>query len=404
MTLQDIYDELAQLVEEMRSFLDEHEDEDGNLSEEDAATYDRMNAKVTALKKKIDRHEKIAKVDNYLSQPTSKPILSDPSEFGGGWDLPTGDKVIDKAKSIRVTDEYRQAMVRAFRTKFRLVSNILQENVDSSGGFLVPDEWNTQLVTVLDSENVIRSLATTITTESERKIPIVANRPAASWVQEGQALTFSDATFGQITLDAHKLCVGIQVSSELLQDNAFNLENFLINEFGKSVANEEENSFINGDGVNKPTGILTSLADEATETGTANSLKADEIIDLIYSLKRPYRKSAVFLAHDSTVALLRKFKDSTSNYLWQPALVAGEPDRFMGYRIYTSEYMPKAESGNIALAFGDFSYYYVGDRAARSVQALHELYAVNDLSAFIMRERVDGILTLKEAIRCLKIK
>lgn len=391
MTLQDLYDKRYKLVEDARNFLDEHTDADGKISTEDAAAYDKMEVDVLALEKQIERFEKQEAREANLSVPSAQPILNYPN---AGTDAKTG----------RASDEYRKAMVHAFKTRFRSVSNLLQENIDSSGGYLVPESWSTELITVLDSENVIRPLAKNITTDSERKIPVVANRPAASWVQEGQALTFSDASFTQITLDAHKLCVGIQVSSELLQDNAFNLESFLINEFGKCLANEEENSFINGDGVNKPTGFLTTLATEAKETSTAGTLKADEIIDLTYLLKRPYRKNAVFLAHDSTVALLRKFKDSTSNYLWQPALAAGEPDRFSGYRIYTSEYMPKAESGNIALAFGDFSYYVIGDRSARSVQALHELYAVNDLSAFIMRERVDGILSLNEAIKVLKIK
>ena len=405
MTLQEMYDEMAQLVEEMRQYLDEHEDENGELTTEEAETFDRMNQKVTALKKKIDRHERVAKVDNYLSEPITPTILNQPGSMGGGWNIPTSPNG-GNGKVGRASDEYRQSALVAIRTKFMRVSNALMTNPDSSGGYLIPVEWDTRLITTLQEENVMRSLGTSITTSGEHKINIAATKPAATWVAEGGALTFGNGTFNQVSLDAHKVHVGILVTEELLNDNAFNLENYILEQFGLAIANAEEDAFINGTGTGQPTGFLTTLAADTNafiQTKGAD-ISADDVLDLVYSLPRPYRKNAAFLVNDATMAKIRKFKDSTQNYLWTPSYTAGESDRLLGYPIYTSAYMPTATSGEFALAFGDFSYYNIADRGTRSFQELRELYAGNGMVGYLMKERVDGILVDNSAIRALQIK
>lgn len=113
-----------------------------------------------------------------------------------------------------------------------------------------------RLVDVLNEENIMHCLATRIVTSGEHKINIAATKPAASWIEEGGALTFGDATFDQKILDAHKLHVAIKVTEELLYDNAFNLENYILVQFGKALANAEEDAFLNGNGTGKPTGIF----------------------------------------------------------------------------------------------------------------------------------------------------
>ena len=405
MSLQEMYDELAQLVEEMRLYLDEHEDENGELTTEEAETFDRMNKKVTALKKKIDRHERVANVDNYLSTPITQPILNQPGSMGGGWNIPTSSGVTN-GKVGRASDEYRQAALTAIRTKFRHISNDLSGNTDASGGYLLPTEWDTRLIQTLQDECVMRLLGTSITTSGEHKINIAATKPAATWVAEGGALNFGNGTFNQVSLDAHKVHVGILVTEELLADNAFNLENYILEQFGLAIANAEEQAFISGSGTGQPTGFLTTLAadtDAFIQTKGAD-ISADDVLDLVYSLPRPYRKKAAFLVNDATMAKIRKFKDSTQNYLWTPSFTAGEADRLLGYPVYTSAYMPVATSGNFALAFGDFSYYNIADRGTRSFQELRELYAGNGMVGYLMKERVDGILIDNSAIRALQIK
>ena len=297
-------------------------------------------------------------------------------------------------------------MLTAMRTNFRQISDVLSEGVDANGGYLVPEEYDRRLIDVLDEENVMRALGTTITTSGEHKINIAATKPAAAWIEEGGALTFGDATFDQIILDAHKLHVAIKVTEELLYDNAFGLENYIIQQFGKALANAEEDAFINGTGKGQPLGILaaTGGAQVGVTTASASKVTADEVINLVYSLKRPYRKNAVFLANDVCVAELRKLKDNNGQYLWQPSLQAGEPDRVLGYKVYTSPFFPVPAAGKAAVAFGDFSYYNIGDRGTRSFAELKELFAGNGMVGFVAKERVDGKLVLPEAVKLLTMK
>lgn len=238
-----------------------------------------------------------------------------------------------------------------------------------------------------------------------RKINVASSKPAASWIEENGQLQFSDASFDQKILDAYKLSVAVKVSEELLADNAYDLENFLINAFGRAIANAEEEAFLTGDGSSKPTGLLHATAGGEIGIVTAgNSITTDEILDLIYKLKRPYRRNASFITADSTLAAIRKLKDGTGQYLWQPALTAGEPDRLLGYPVFTSAYVPTIAAGQPVVAFGDMSYYNIGDRGTRTFAALHELYAGVGQVAFVAKERVDGKLVLPEAVQILKMK
>lgn len=245
----------------------------------------------------------------------------------------------------------------------------------------------------------MRTLGTKITTSGEHKINIAATKPAAAWIGEGGALSFGDATFDQIYLDAFKLHVAIKVTEELLYDSAFNLENYIITEFGKALANAEEDAFLNGDGKGKPLGIFAKTGGGQSAGTLTAALKSDDLIDLIYSLKRPYRKNASFILNDATLAQVKKLKDNNGQYLWQPCYPAGEPDRILGYTVRTSAYAPTD-----AIAFGDYRYYNIGDRGSRSFKQLNELFAGNGMIGFVAKERVDGKLVLPEAVKILGLK
>ena len=259
------------------------------------------------------------------------------------------------------------------------------------------------MIDTLDEENIMRKLGTSITTSGEHEITIAATKPAAAWLSEGQTLTFSNATFNQKTLKAYKLAVGVQVTNELLADSLFDLEAYILDQFGKALSNAEEDKFINGTGTNQPSGILND-AQIGLTTNSATAITSDEIINLVYSLKRPYRKNASFIVNDATLAAIRKLKDTTQNYLWQPSFSTEEPDRLLGYPIYTSAYMPTIEAEAKVLIFGDISYYNIGDRGARTFQELKELYASSFITGFLMSERVDGVLVLPEAVQVLQMK
>lgn len=388
MTVNELREKRNTAWENAKDFLETHRMENGLISAADAKTYEKMVKDIQSYGEEIARLEQLQSMEDTLRRPTAAPLTTQPGSKAG-----------------RASNEYKNALLTALRTNFKDVDNILREGQDESGGYLVPDEYDHRLVETLEQENIFRKLATTINTTGLHKINVAAVKPAAAWVEEGEALTFTETSFNQVILDAYKLHVAVKVSEELLYDNAFNLETYLLNSFAKALGNAEEEAFLTGDGKNKPTGILNSTGGgEVGVTTAADSIKADEIIDLVYKLKRPYRKNAAFITSDATLSQVRKLKDSNGNYLWQPALTAGEPDRILGYPVYTSAYMPKIAKGAAVMAFGDFSYYNIGDRGTRSVAELKELYAANGLVGFVSKERVDGKLILPEAVQIMKMK
>lgn len=388
MTLKELIEKRAKVWETAKNFVDTHENENGVLSAEDTATYNRMEQEIEDLTNAIDRQQRAERREAELSKPVNSPLTGKPY---------VGEK--GEEKTGRASDAYKGAMLSAMRSNFRNVSNVLQEGVDSDGGYLVPMEYDRRLIDVLEEENIMRRLGTKIVTSGQHKINIAASKPAAAWIEEGGALTFGDATFDQIYLDAHKLHVAIKVTEELLYDSAFNLENYIINMFGKALANAEEDAFLNGDGTGKPTGIFAATGGGNVQSTLTAALKSDDLLDFVYGLKRPYRKNASFIMNDATLASIRKLKDNNGAYIWQPSYQAGEPDRVLGYAVNTSAYAPKN-----AISFGDYSYYNIGDRGTRSFAELRELFAGNGMVGFVAKERVDGKLVLPEAVQILKLK
>lgn len=387
MTIKELIEKRAKVWEDAKNFVKSHEKENGTLSAEDTAAYDRMEQEIEELTAAIDRQNRADRREQELAKPVNSPLTGKPF------------KPAEDTKVGRASDEYKTAMLTALRSNFKQVSNILQEGVDADGGYLVPEEYDSRLIDVLDEENIMRKLGTKITTSGDHKINIAATKPAAAWIEEGGALSFGEATFSQILLDAHKLHVAIKVTEELLYDNAFGLENYIITQFGKALANAEEDAFLNGDGSGKPTGIFDETNGGKTAITLTAALKSDDIIDLVYALRRPYRKKAAFIINDKNLAAVRKLKDGNGAYLWQPSYQSGEPDKIFGYSVYTSAYAPED-----AIAFGDYSYYNIGDRGTRSFKQLTELFAGNGMIGYVAKERVDGKLILPEAVQILKLK
>ena len=318
--IQELIEKRAKAWEGAKAFVESKKDSDGLLSKEDVETYNKMEEKVKNFTFEIERLQEMENMERELSKPVNDPLISKPM-------------VSDKEDKIKKNLQHKKAMIKALRSNFRQIENILQEKVDTDGGYLVPDEYDSRLVDTLEEENIIRKLSQTLKTNGKHKINIAATSPAAAWVEEGGELKFGEATFKQVLLDAHKLHVAIKVTEELLYDSMFDLENYILEKFGKALANAEEDAFLNGDGSGKPTGIF------------------------------------------------------------------GEPDKLAGYPVYTSAFAPENK-----IAFGDFSYYNIGDRGARSFKELQELFAGNGMIGFVAKERVDGKLVLPEAVQILPIK
>ena len=148
-----------------------------------------------------------------------------------------------------------------------------------------------------------------------------------------------------------------------------------------------------------PVGIFDKTAGGQSIGTLTAALKSDDLLDLVYGLKRPYRKNASFIMNDASLAQVRKLKDNNGAYIWQPSYQMGEPDRILGYKVNTSAYAPTD-----AISFGDYKYYNIGDRGTRSFKQLNELFAGNGMIGFVAKERVDGKLVLPEAVRVLGLK
>lgn len=395
MTIIELREKRAKTWSAMETFLDSHRNEKGVLNMEDDVTYSKMERDLDDLTNEIKRLERKDMIESELNKPVSNPITAKPM---------TSDK--EDEKTGRASNAYKKSFWNVMRNKHSnaQILNALQEGTDSEGGFLVPDEFEHTLIESLEEENIFRKLAHVITTSTgDRKIPVVASKGSASWVDEEGTINDSDDAFTQVSIGAYKLGTLIKVSNELLNDSVFNLEAYISKEFGRRIGTKEEEAFFNGNGVGKPVGIFnaTGGAQTGITTASATEIKADEIIDLFYSLKASYRKNAVWIVNDATIKAIRKLKDANGNYLWQPALTSGTPDTLLGRPVYTSSYVPTIAAGAKTIAFGDFSYYWIADRQGRNFKKLSELYAATDQTGFVATQRVDGKLILPEAIKVL---
>ena len=199
MTILELREKRAKAWEAAKAFLDSRRNDKGILSAEDDAAYTKMEQEITDLGKEIARLERQEALDAELSRPVNKPLTGRPdhNRLDGGED-----------KTGRASDDYRKNFWNAMRSKMPMpaVTNALQIGTDSEGGYLVPDEYERTLVEALEEENIFRQMAKVIQTSSgDRKIPVVASKGTASWIDEEGAFTESDDSFGQVSIGAYKL-------------------------------------------------------------------------------------------------------------------------------------------------------------------------------------------------------
>ena len=388
----------VKLWEAAKAFVESRKDVSGTLSAEDSATYDQMEADVIRMGKEIERLERQEALDLEFDRPTARTLTDKPI-------APEG-KV---EKTGRASDAYKAAFWRTMRDKAvpHEVLNALQVGTDSEGGYLVPDEYEHTLIESLEEENIFRRFAHIIRTSSgDRKIPIVVSKGTASWIDEEAAYPESDDAFGQTSISAYKLATMIKVSDELLHDSVFDVASYIAREFARRIGAAEEEAFFTGNGTGKPTGLLhtTGGAEVGVTAKSATALTFDEVMDLFYSLRAPYRRSAVFLTNDATMKALRQLKNGNGDYIWQPSVTAGTPDTILNRPVYTSTFMPTIAAGAKAMVFGDMNYYWIADREGRKFQRLNELYAPTGQVGFLASQRVDGKLILPEAVKVLQMK
>jgi HK97 family phage major capsid protein len=286
--------------------------------------------------------------------------------------------------------------------------------VNSDGGYLVDPQTSASILSVLKSSASLRQIANVVNVEATSYDVLVDHTDLGNgWADETTATAETGTpSIDRITIPLHELSALPKASQRLLDDSAFDVETWLAGRIADKFARAEAAAFINGDGVDKPTGILTHTAVDNdvwtwgnigyVPTGTDGDFgSADAIIDLVYALGAQYRANAAFVMNSKTAGAVRKLKDGDGRFLWSDGLAAGEPARLMGYPVLIAEDMPDIGSGSDSIAFGDFSAgYTVAERP--DLRILRDPFSAKPHVLFYATKRVGGDVSDFAAIKLLR--
>jgi HK97 family phage major capsid protein len=403
-----LLEERAGLIDEMRSMTVTAESENRDLTAEESQEFDRRESSADELERRARRMETLLGIP---SGGRTIPVDDDDAGDDGDGEPPTVPQSLNEFRERRSgtrpqdEDEYRVAFYRWITAsdpshvsadEYR----VLSKATAGAGLNLVPTSFRAELVNALREYGVMRQISRVITTDSGEamQVPSVTSHGTAAWTAENAAYTPSDEVFGQASLSAFKAATIILVSEELLEDSAFDLEAYIRTEFGLRIGILENTAYVAGDGSGKPTGVATQASAGVT-FASATAITSDELIDLYHSLLSPYRRNASWMFKDSSIKLVRKLKETTNQYLWQPGLVAGAPDTLLGRPVYADPDMAAATTGLVSVLFGDFSFYWIRDVNGIAFQRLNELYAANGQVGFRAYHRTDGKLLNTAAIK-----
>lgn len=310
-----------------------------------------------------------------LAKTAGRPFAEAQGAFGGAPDDPEHTKAFYAyMRSGRENDLHRKKS--------------MSTGSDPEGGYLVPTELDRELTKYLRARTPLRQIGRVVPVGgAEFKQPASTLGTGYSWVGETQARPETTAPgFKMLTIPTNEIYAMPAITQQLLDDNAFNLETWLVDELGEAFGDGEADAFINGNGVTRPRGLFTydvvSTADATRDhdkfqyvpTGTSGAFDSvfpsDALIALVYAVKAQYRTNAAWLMSPEVLELVRKFKAATTNeYLWQPGTQAGQPATLLGYPIFEDENIPAIAANSLSIAFGDFSRAYtITDRNTAMVR------------------------------------
>lgn len=392
------------LVTQARELLDKAEKEKREMSGEETTTYENLMSDVDKRSIEIEREEKLQGLEARLKDTV--PAIVPPAPI----DQPKLEK-----KSKYATEEYRNAFNGFIRGGLKGVSpeeyRALAADQDIYGGFIIsPEQFVNELIKAVDDMVVIRGLATkfSVPNAASLGVPTLDNDPADPvWTSE--ILTGdedSTMSFGKRELFPHPLAKRIKVSQKLLRQALQGADALVRNRLSYKFAIVEETAFMTGTGTNQPLGVFTASDNGISTTydistgNTSTSIQTDGLIEAKYALKGQYWGTARWIFHRDAVKQIRKLKTGEGDYIWQPGISAGTPDRILEVPYLMSEYAPNTfSSGSYVGIIGDFSFYWIADALNMQIQRLDELYAETNQVGFIGRLECDGMPTLGEAFR-----
>ena len=353
----------------------------------DATKIENLSAEIRALCNQIETEEALARLQGEVD-PTTRSGEATP------------------ATADQRQEETRAAILTYMRTgdsaQLRAMTSGTSGGGDT-GGYLIPKEWEDRILEREKELFVMRNLADVQQSSLDRDIPIADDYGESQWIDEGGVYPESDATFKNKIISAYKLGRIAKVSEELLQDNTFNLEQWLIGALSYSNGITMEKAFISGDGAKKPRGFLIDA--DSVETG-GNVVTYNDVLGLFSELKTGYFNNAHWMMNTKTLVSLMLLTDGSGQYLYKPfnAPAANAPmGTILGKPVVLSSFMPDIEEGQKPIALGDFKRYRIHDRLGMTVQRLDELFAKEGFIGFRGKQRTDGKLLIGEAIQALEI-
>ena len=290
----------------------------------------------------------------------------------------------------------------------------LNTAVAADGGYLVDPETSATVQSVLKATSSLRQISNVVNVEATAYDVLVDHTDIGSgWASEtGSIAETGTPSLDRISIPLHELSALPKASQRLLDDSAFDVESWLASRIADKFSRAEASAFVNGDGIDKPTGFLThSQVDNASwswsnigyiATGVAGDFSsADNIVDLVYALDAQYRPNGSFVMNSKTAGLVRKLKDADGRFLWSDGLAAAEPARLLGYRVVIAEDMPDTNSNGAAIAFGDFSAgYTIAERP--DLRILRDPFSAKPNVLFYATKRIGGDVSDFSAIKLLK--
>ena len=354
--------------------------------EADLDRFETVNQKLVSAEAKSEQmSEALANIETMLKRPTAQVKHDDVDFAVKAWDkwLRKGDQGLDEMEAKALT-----------------------VGTAATAGNLAPAEYVNEIIKIIEEFSPVRSVARVRqTTNKEIEVPQKTANFAAAWTAEGGSRTETTGyTTALNTIPTHELYALVDISSQLLEDSAFDMEAEMNLEFSEQFAKAEGAAFISGNGTNKPTGITNGSTVGSTAAAAAAAIATDDLINLMHDIKTPYMSGATFMFNRQTLGEIRKLKDTAGQYIFQTGFSgqAGVPNSILG-----SPYVEAPDVADIAadaksVIYGDFRRgYMIVDRVALSVLRDPYSQASSGNVRYIARRRVGGEVVLAEAMRVL---
>jgi HK97 family phage major capsid protein len=387
----------ANVISQMNEMIDLAKQEKRSLSKEEENKWDRAEKEERQLTGMIEKLENLEEKNKSLSGHENR-FVADREEVKHG----------------KKKDEYRAAFTKFLKSgmgqmtteeRNLLYSNMSQDaetralsvGTNTAGGYTVPQGFYDQLIEAQKWFGGMRNVANVFSTDSGNALPIPTTNDTSnmgSILAENTAASTLDVAYSQVILNAYKYTSGIiLVSMELLQDSAFDVEQYLSRQLGTRIGRILNNHFTVGTGSSQPQGVVTgATSGKVGTTGQTTSIVFDDLIDLEHAVDPAYRANAQYMMHDSSLKVIKKLKDSQGRPLFLPGIAYGEPDTINGYKYTINNDMPTMAASAKSLLFGDFGNYWVRDVKAVQVVRFNEKYMDSGQIGFVAFSRADGKL------------